>query len=250
MGRKPLTRRRFMAIAGSVCTGLILGRMPEALKAKEGSEPYDWEAHSYLFLVDVTKCIGCGMCVRACKWENQVPPGFYRTWVERYLIGEGERVEVDSPKGGLEGFRHRPVDFRVTKAMFVPKLCNQCKNAPCIQVCPVGATYMTKDGVVLVDDRHCIGCGYCVQACPYGARYIHPVKHVAHKCTWCYHRITKGLKPACVVACPTGTRLLGDFKRPNDPVRKTIATERVMILQPELLTKPNCYYIGLDKEVR
>ena len=95
-----------------------------------------------------------------------------------------------------------------------------------------------------------MGCSYCVQACPYGSRFINPMSHTADKCTWCYHRTTRGLKPACVQACPTGTRLFGDVKDPYDPVRHLIERERLAVVQPQLLTKPKCYYIGLDKEVR
>lgn len=249
-----LTRRRFLGISGAlglavgVCTYPLLGR--GAPVKEDEAFVYNWEDHDYSFLVYTTKCIGCGFCVQACKRENQVPDGFFRTWVERYRIGEGSRVVVDSPNGALHGFKPSPLDFRVTKAFLVPKLCFHCRNAPCIQVCPVGATYITKDGVVLVDEKHCIGCGYCVQACPYGMRFMHPIKHVADKCTWCYHRITKGLKPACVMACPVRARLLGDLENPNNPLKKIINTERVAVLRPELLTKPNCYYIGIDKAVR
>ena len=100
----------------------------------------------------------------------------------------------------------------------MPKLCNQCDNPPCVQVCPVGATYQAPDGVVLVDRTWCIGCGYCIMGCPYGVRFFHPVYHTAEKCNFCYHRITKGLKSACVQACPFGARQIGNIKDPNDPV--------------------------------
>ena len=166
------------------------------------------------------------------------------------MISETGESYIDSPEGGLNSFEPVITGFKVTKAFFVPKMCNHCRNTPCVQVCPVGASYQTKDGLVLVDATRCIGCGYCVQACPYGSRYIHPETHVAGKCTWCFHRITKGMLPACVHNCPTGTRRFGDLKRAGDPVRKIIATERVMVLQPELLTTPACFYLGLDKEVR
>jgi Fe-S-cluster-containing dehydrogenase component len=252
--KKKLTRRGFIAVSGAWGLTIIAGVFPHSSGSSTDNSaeaiPYNWEDHDYAFLIDTTKCIGCGMCVQACKRENDVPDGFYRTWVERYRIGEAGRLVVDSPNGALFGFRHSPVDFRITKAFFVPKMCYHFRNAPCIQVCPVGATYITKDGVVLVDDKHCIGCGYCVQACPYGARFMHPVEHVADKCTWCYHRITKGLNPACVMACPVGARFLGDLKNLDDFVRKIIAFERVLILQPKLLTKPNGFYIGIDKEVK
>lgn len=244
-----VTRRWFLKAFGGVA--LMLG-VPAwgRPQGNGGDKSYNWEDFSYVYLIDVGRCIGCGMCVQACKRENMVPDGFFRTWIERYRIGEGGRVEVDSPNGGLNGFSSTIVDFKVTKAFFVPKMCNHCKNTPCTQVCPVGASYTTRDGVVLVDQKHCIGCGYCVQACPYGSRYLHPVTHVADKCTWCYHRITKGLKPACVAACPVKAREFGNMKNEQDPVRKAIATEPVLVLRPELLTRPNCYYRGLDKEVR
>ncbi len=246
---KETTRRGFMEAVATTALAITLGRRA-GLAAQAGLSEYNWEDYSYVYLVDVSTCIGCGMCVQACQKENRVPDGFFRTWVERYRIGEGGRVEVDSPNGGMNGFPANILDFKVTKGLFVPKLCNHCKNTPCTQVCPVGASYTTRDGVVLVDDKRCIGCGYCVQACPYGSRYLHPVSHVADKCTWCYHRITRGLKPACVMACPVGARAFGNMKNLQDPVRKTIATQPVLVLQPELLTRPNCYYKGLDKEVR
>ncbi len=215
----------------------------------EALEAYNWEEHRYAYLIDTAKCIGCGSCVRACKKENDVPDEFFRTWVERYLVS-AEQSYVDSPNGGLEGFQPAHVAFVPTKAFFVPKMCNHCRETPCIQVCPVGASYRTKEGAILVDGDHCIGCGYCVQACPYGSRFINEHIHTADKCTWCYHRITKGLKPACVSVCPTGTRQFGDMHNETDPVRVAIEHERVTTLQPHHLTEPQCYYLALDKEVR
>ena len=212
-------------------------------------EAYNWEEHKYAYLIDTAKCIGCGSCVRACKKENDVPDEFFRTWVERYLISH-EQSYVDSPKGGLEGFAAAHIGFKPTKAFFVPKMCNHCAETPCIQVCPVGASYKTKEGAILVDGERCIGCGYCVQACPYGSRFINEHTHTADKCTWCYHRITKGQKPACVSVCPTGTRQFGDMRRETDPVRIAIEHERVTTLQPHHLTEPQCFYLALDKEVR
>ena len=102
----------------------------------------------------------------------------------------------------------------------MPKLCNHCAHSPCTQVCPVGATFESPDGVVLVDKTRCLGCRYCVQACPYGCRYIDPRTHTVDKCTLCYHRITKGLTTACCETCPTGARQLVDLKNPKDPVHE------------------------------
>ena len=249
-------RREFLAGAATPSTRALVFFTFERAEARTAGESpraggeYNWEEHHWAYVIDTQKCIGCGSCVRACKAENGVPDGFYRTWVERYVVGGTERSYVDSPEGGLQGFPPVEVSFHPTKSFFVPKMCNHCAATPCTQVCPVGASYRTKDGVVLVDSKRCIGCAYCVQACPYGSRFLSPVTHTAEKCTWCYHRITKGLRPACVEVCPTGTRLFGDMKQEDDPVRKIIETERVDILQAHLLTEPQCYYLHLDKEVR
>ncbi len=246
------TRREFISNAIKLGGGAVVflsGTSLAGEKPPAEGEGYDWEAHRYAYLIDTTKCIGCGSCVRACAAENSVPDGFFRTWVERYVLN-AESSYVDSPNGGKDGFPPIEPGFAPTKSFFVPKMCNHCKATPCIQVCPVGASYRTKDGVVLVDAKRCIGCGYCVQACPYGSRFLSPVTHTAEKCTWCYHRITKGLKPACVEVCPTGTRRFGDMMHEDDPVRHAIEHERVGVLQPQLLTEPHCYYLGLDKEVR
>ncbi len=241
-------RREFLCDAIQLTTGAVV-----FFVTGEGAadSSYNWEEHRYAYLIDTTRCIGCGSCVRACKAENDVPDGFFRTWIERYLISHDGGTYVDSPNGGLDGFPPAQPPFTPTKAFFVPKMCNHCKATPCIQVCPVGASYRTKDGVVMVDEKRCIGCGYCVQACPYGSRYVdHEHRGVADKCTWCYHRITRGLKPACVEVCPTQTRQFGDLMNEHDPVRQAIEKDRVSVLQPHLLTEPQCFYLGLDQEVR
>lgn len=259
-------RRAFLsnggrALGAGVATLVLLDLVElEALAQEVGavSEPaapvlraYDWTKHDYVYLVDLRKCIGCGSCVRACSAENNVPEGYFRTWVERYHMSRtAEEPIVDSPNGGKDGFEPILTGMDVSKTFFFPKLCCHCTNTPCVQLCPVGASYRTLDGVVLVDETRCIGCGYCVQACPYGSRFIHPVTHTASKCTLCYHRITRGLEQACVQACPVGARRLGDRKQIDDEVAKIIAEECVQILQPELLTKPNCFYLGLSKEAR
>ena len=223
---------------------------------------YDWTKRQWAFGVDATKCIGCLRCVEACKAENEVPltAHHFRTWVERYVYLEGEnRPRIDShadpvniAASGSEReyrFANRYQDAKVEKAFFVPKLCNQCEHPPCVQVCPVGATYKAKDGVVLIDHKYCIGCSYCVQACPYGARFFDEEKGVSDKCTWCYHRITKGLQPACVEACPVGARVFGDRNDKQSPINLFIRNNRVHVLKPETGNAPNVFYVGLDKEV-
>jgi len=257
-----MNRREFLKHAITVVAGLPLPlaalRIIHPGRLLAGQEEIRW-----IFLVDTHKCVGCGFCVRACKIENEIPydANVTRTWVERYLVTKDGRTFADTPKGARDGFTDRRIDLgegqfkelkdeEIEKAFFVPKLCNQCENPPCVQVCPVGATYRVPDGVVLVDREWCIGCGYCIMGCPYGVRFFHPVYHVAEKCNFCYHRITKGLKAACVDACPFGARRIGNARDPNDPVTKTVLTGRVGVLKDEYGTKPRVYYLGLSKEVR
>jgi Fe-S-cluster-containing dehydrogenase component len=235
---------------------------PGAGRAAPSIPQYDWTQHRWAFGVDATKCIGCLRCVEACKRENDVPltAHHFRTWVERYVYLEGENhPRIDSQQdpvniaasGSEREFRfaNRYQGAKVEKAFFVPKLCNQCTHPACVQVCPVGATYKGADGVVLIDHKYCIGCRYCVQACPYGARYFDERQGVSDKCTWCYHRITKGLQPACVEVCPVGARVFGDAKDAQSPISLFIRNNRVQVLKPETGNEPNVYYVGIDKAV-
>jgi Fe-S-cluster-containing dehydrogenase component len=115
---------------------------------------------------------------------------------------------------------------------------------------PVGATFLSPDGVVLIDKEYCLGCRYCIQACPYGSRYLDPTTHTADKCTLCYHRITKGLQTACVEVCPTQARYLGDLKNPKDAIHEYLRTHVVHVLKPQMATHPKTFYNGLDGSVR
>ncbi len=215
-----------------------------------GDLKYDPTKHSYVYLIDVSKCIGCGSCVRACERENDVPQHYFRTWIERYHVSRNGQVFVDSPNGGHDGFEPKVIDADVTKSFFVPKLCNHCFNTPCAQLCPVGASFVSPEGLVLVDEERCIGCSYCVQACPYGSRFIHPKTHTASKCTLCCHRLSRGMTTACVQNCPTGARCLGDVKKVGDEVANIIATSTIRVLKPELHTEPQCFYVNCSQEVR
>jgi len=260
ISRREFCRKSLIAVCGmTIPLAAFEILKPERLAAaREGGGDTRW-----VFLVDTHKCVGCGFCVKACKIENEVPydANVTRTWVERYVVTKKGEVLIDSPKGARDGFLSEKIDQNhhgmrdvppddIAKAFFVPKLCNQCDNPPCVQVCPVGATYQTADGVVLVDRSWCIGCGYCVMGCPYAVRFFHPVYHVAEKCNFCYHRISQGLKTACVTACPFGARQIGNLKDPNDPVTKVITSERVAVLKEEYGTKPQVFYLGLSKEVK
>jgi len=159
-------RRHFLIMlpAAAIAWKYVLAGTPEE------SPNYKMSDHWWSMLIDIPKCIGCGNCVRACALENDVPEGHFRTWVERYHVTDWDMVnpEVISPDGGKEGFPAAQVDDN-GKYFFVPKLCNHCADSPCTQVCPVGATFISPDGVVLIDQTYCLGCAYCVQACPTAA---------------------------------------------------------------------------------
>jgi Fe-S-cluster-containing dehydrogenase component len=245
--------RREMLGSGSkllVLAAAALGFDSLLETAGAATEGYRATDHWWGMTIDIEKCIGCGNCVRACAQENDVPEEFFRTWVERYEVDEAdpEHPHVTSPKGAKEGFP--PGAETNKKAFFVPKLCNHCADSPCVQVCPVGATFVSPDGVVLVDKDYCIGCRYCVQACPYGCRYLNPKTNTVDKCTLCYHRITKGLTTACVEACPTQARQLADLKNPKDPVHEFLRTNKVQVLKPHMATHAKVFYKDLDGSVR
>ena len=266
-----LTRRQAIATLGGAVGWLLACPLARAAKtavqkvfvSSLAPKGYDPTKHKWLMCFDVDRCIGCGSCVEACKTENHVPQGsnYFRTWIERYIIKKpapgsatlrGE-VLVDSPNGGRNGFPESMVPREeILKSFFVPKLCNLCEHSPCVQACPVGATFDTPDGVVLVDPNYCIGCGFCIQACPYGCRFLNPETKTAEKCTLCYHRITRGLQPACVEVCPTQARIFGDLKNPveNDPLQEFIRKNKVFSLKPNLGTEPRVLYANIDKEVR
>jgi len=253
----PDSRREFLKhlLSGATTATVLMVYGPGVLSSpsrtgqsrvwKERSAQHEWA-----YVINIGNCIGCGACVRACKQENSVPEGVFRTWVERYVL-TGEGVYVDSPNGAIGGFEEVNAKIRdeVIRSYFVPKMCNHCVDPPCIQVCPVGATYKSPEGFVLIDHEYCLGCAYCVQACPYGARFINPEIKKSDKCTWCYHRVKNGRLPACVEACPNRARLFGDMKDPESEVTKIFLEDKWMVLQPAMHTQPYCFYIGLSREV-
>ncbi len=187
----------------------------------------------YAMVIDLRRCTGCHACTLACKTENLVPVGVWRSWVKEMEKGE----------------------YPNTKKYFLPRLCNHCDNPPCVAVCPTQATYKHEDGMILQRYQRCIGCRYCIMACPYGARFIHPVFGskwgfgVIDKCTFCYHRLSRGMVPACVNACPTKARIFGDLNDPESEVSKLLAENEAQVLKPELGTKPMVFYIRPDESI-
>ncbi|MFW6070135.1 MAG: 4Fe-4S dicluster domain-containing protein [bacterium] len=176
---------------------------------------------NYGFIIDNRKCIGCHACSTACKSENEVPLGVYRTWVKY--------VETGSYPNSR---RH----FQVTR-------CNHCANPPCARICPTEAMYQRNDGIVEFDGDLCIGCKACMQACPYDAIYIDPETDTAAKCHYCAHRTDVGLEPACVVVCPEHAIIAGDMNDPQSEISRLLAREEVTVRKPEQGTAPKLFYI-------
>ncbi len=172
------------------------------------------------FVIDHSRCIGCHACTVACKAENDVPLGVFRTWVK--YIEEGSFPDV--------------------RRSFAVLRCNQCTDAPCVTICPVGALEKRPDGIVDVDPRACIGCKACLQGCPYDALYINDATGTAEKCHFCAHRIESGLAPACAVVCPTAAIIPGDFHDPASAVSRLRAEHLLVARKPEAGTGPNVLY--------
>ncbi len=196
--------------------------------------------HHWAMVMDLRKCIGCQACVIACKSENNVPLTVFRTVVQ--VMETGHMV---SDKDGIvvtdEG------NFTPdTKRFNLPRMCNHCDHPSCVEVCPVKATFKRQDGIVLIDYNVCIGCGTCLQACPYDIRFFNPVQHTADKCTFCVHRIDRGLMPACVTSCVGRARKFGDLNDPKTEVSRLIAGYPTSKLKISTGNDPQVFYIDLN----
>ena len=178
-------------------------------------------------VIDLRKCIGCHSCSVACKTENEVPPAVFRSWVK--LMDKGV--------------------YPNARSLSLPVLCNNCENAVCVKVCPVKASYKRDDGIVMVDPHKCVGCKYCMAACPYQVRHLNPIRRYVQKCSFCYQRVDAGLMPACVETCPARARVFGDLNDPTSEIVKLLVENPTSVLKPESGTKPNVFYIALDKDI-
>ena len=194
--------------------------------------------------IDLDTCVGCHACVVSCKEWNTSNYGTPLSDIDAYgekptgtFLNRVHTYEVES-----EYNEHKVVHF--------PKSCLHCEDAPCVTVCPTGASYKREsDGIVLVNEDACIGCGLCAWACPYGAREMDADAGVMKKCTLCVDRIynenipEEDREPACVRACPTNARHFGDFADPNSNVSQMTQARSGIELMPELQAKPVNRYL-------
>jgi molybdopterin-containing oxidoreductase family iron-sulfur binding subunit len=237
------------ALAAAVGTGVGLGKLGLPIGNRAGAESHHNEAQrQWAFVVDLRRCDGCKYCTQACQTTH-------------YLAEDQEWIKV-----------YEAEDEHNNK-YFIPRLCMQCENPPCLKVCPVAATFKSPEGVVLVDQDRCIGCRLCMAACPYEARYFNftdspkppgvfdnpmpefPVpqrRGTVGKCILCVHYTSKGQLPACLEACRMDALYIADL---NTDVMTNRSGETYKLSQylrendafrfkEELNTSPRVWYIA------
>ena len=195
-------------------------------------------------VIDLDTCVGCHACAIACKGWN--------TQTQDSPLSDTDPYGAD-PQGT---FLNRVHSYEVTRPMappmivHFPKSCLHCQDAPCVTVCPTGASYKrVEDGIVLVNEKDCIGCGLCAWACPYGARELDAAAGVMKKCTLCVDRIYNETlaqidrEPACVRTCPSGARHFGDLGDPSSAVSLLVQARGGVDLMPEMGTRPVNKYL-------
>lgn len=259
-----LTRRDFLTIAGTAAGSVVAAQAlttgplspfstlkQQQLEGQAESGHGSAGQHHWGMVINLDRCIGCEYCLRACTATNDVNA------TDPWNIVVKEQTSVGS-------------------TFFFSRPCLQCQVAPCVEVCPVQATYHRDDGLVVMNYDRCIGCRYCEVACPYDARrfnweartdknpYVPTFgtpeverrpRGVVEKCTFCIQRIDSALKaglvpgkdyaatPACVNICPVEARVFGDLKDPDSKVSRTLAANPTIRLREELGTEPSVYYI-------
>lgn len=194
-------------------------------------------------VIDLDTCVGCQACVVNCKeWNTS---GYGAPLSDENAYGADPNGAWLNRVHAYEEFNNENV-----KTVHFPKSCLHCEDAPCVTVCPTGASYKrAEDGIVLVNEDWCIGCGLCAWSCPYGAREMDPTENVMKKCTLCVDRIYNDnipevdRVPACVKTCPTSARHFGDLGDPDSDVSKLVAKRNGFDLLPEQETKPVNKYL-------
>jgi Fe-S-cluster-containing dehydrogenase component len=211
------------------------------------------------YALDISCCIGCRRCVYACVDENNQSRDPQVQWIRVLQMEKEHGVDFEHADPYYD-----PELVPQDGHFYVPVACQHCSNAPCTKVCPTGATWTEKDGIVVIDYDWCIGCRCCMAACPYGARQfnwrqpsipeseLNPSMHylgnrprprgVVEKCTFCIQRTRAGRYPACVEVCPVGARKFGNLLDPDSEIRYIIEHKRVMVLKKELNTMPKFFY--------
>lgn len=181
----------------------------------------------YALVIDLERCIGCHACTIACKAENNLTSG---SWIKVETVGGGE---MDTARG----------EYPDLSLYYFPRLCMHCTNPPCQKACPTQAIYTRDDGIVLVDKEKCDGCQACLPACPYNALNFAVETGVVEKCTFCSHRIDRGLQPFCALCCESEAIYFGDVTNPEDRVHKLITRRQTYLVSPKPTGKTMVHYL-------
>jgi dimethyl sulfoxide reductase iron-sulfur subunit len=240
----------------------------------------DKEKKQWAMVIDQERCIGCWTCAVGCKEINNEPLGF---WWNRILTTAPNDLSGASNSNAVQGPASDNIDvpfgtYPNLELAYMPVACQHCDDAPCVKVCPVGATFQRDDGLILIDFERCIGCRYCMAACPYGVRVFNWGDHeyapdftvgygedwrvdggrlvftpdrpvgVVEKCTFCVERVDVGEQPFCVEVCPTGARVFGDVNDPDSQVSELVNQDGAVQMLSELGTDPHVFYLPVEHE--
>ncbi len=240
----------------------VLARLERETREEYGADvsiddPRPIPGTKFVYAINLSACNGNGKCVEACHRENNHDRDTNQSYIR---VLEMRKGTMDMSEGNTTYDHTVPAEDR----FYMPVQCQQCDEPPCVDVCPVQATWKEDDGIVVVDYNWCIGCRYCEAACPYHARRFNWKKPnvpadevnpdqaylsnrirpqgVVEKCHYCLHRTRKGRLPACLEACPTGARVFGNILDPDSEIRWILENKRVFVLKEELGTEPAFFY--------
>ncbi|CAM4251138.1 4Fe-4S dicluster domain-containing protein [Zobellia nedashkovskayae] len=210
------------------------------------------------YAFNISKCQGYMNCVSACVEENNQDRNSEMQYIRIHEMKDGEGFKFD--KADDNYYHEVPAEGH----FYMGTQCFHCDNPPCVEVCPVQATWKEEDGLVVIDYDWCVGCRYCMAACPYDGRRFNwskpevpepevnknqhylgnrmRKKGVMEKCTFCVQRTRKGKNPACVEACPTGARIFGNLLDPDSTIRWVLENKKVFRLKEDLGTEPKFWY--------
>jgi molybdopterin-containing oxidoreductase family iron-sulfur binding subunit len=247
-----MTRKQFLQISGLSLVAVAGKKVVRAVNpaTAESRKEIRWG-----MAIDLEKCRqkeGCNGCIKACHSAHNVPQFKDRAHEVKWIWKQ--------PFADVFPFAQTQYSREVNGGHPVLLMCNHCDHPPCIDVCPVDATWRTGDGVVTIDFHRCIGCRYCMAACPYGSRSfnwqdprpaiptVNPdfptrTKGVVEKCNFCEERLAKQLAPLCVEACEEKALVLGDLEQPDSEIRKVLRSRFAVQRKPELGTGPSVYYL-------
>ncbi len=241
-----VSRRSFIGKVFIAAGAVTLGRNTVAFADDVTAPSTAADAPQWAMAIDLARCDGCKECTKACQ--------------ATHFTGDQEWMKVFEVKD------------EAGNTVFLPRPCMQCENAPCLNVCPVGATFRNENGTVLVDHERCIGCRFCMAACPYDARSFNwgepenppgatfaqyspefPVPHrkgTVDKCMFCAHNAMNGQLPECAQACSMSAIWFGDLRADiatngleTVQLSWLLSTRNAYRLKEELGTRPRVWYL-------